>query len=209
MKDVRVRPLLFCSIFVMAALPLLAAFYLLNRTLETSLDLGFNPRILRILDHGAQNLKSLRRLDPDRQELYRGQFAELQELRHVYASPELLKSNVLRSLRVYFGAGLIIVVVLSVLVAVLLSRRISLAYSANFVELMRHRAQMRYLQEISSWQEMAKMLAHEIKNPLTPIEILLSSPLQAAAGIRDAAATNRNDDCRGAWTFEEHRKSFQ
>jgi nitrogen-specific signal transduction histidine kinase len=119
-------------------------------------------------------LKSLRRLDPDHQELYRRQFVEFQELRHVYASPELLKSNVLRSLRVYFGAGLILVVVLSVLVAVLLSRRISLAYSANFAELMRHRTQMRYLQEISSWQEMAKMLAHEIKNPLTPIEILLS-----------------------------------
>jgi nitrogen fixation/metabolism regulation signal transduction histidine kinase len=34
---------------------------------------------------------------------------------------------------------------------------------------------VRYLEEMSSWQELAKMLAHEIKNPLTPIEVLVTS----------------------------------
>jgi two-component system, NtrC family, nitrogen regulation sensor histidine kinase NtrY len=34
---------------------------------------------------------------------------------------------------------------------------------------------VRYLQEISSWQDLARMLAHEIKNPLTPIEVLVTS----------------------------------
>jgi two-component system nitrogen regulation sensor histidine kinase NtrY len=34
---------------------------------------------------------------------------------------------------------------------------------------------VRYLQEMSSWQELARMLAHEIKNPLTPIEVLVTS----------------------------------
>lgn len=33
------------------------------------------------------------------------------------------------------------------------------------------RARIEYLQRISAWQEMARRLAHEIKNPLTPIQL--------------------------------------
>ncbi len=33
------------------------------------------------------------------------------------------------------------------------------------------RARIEYLQRIGAWQEMAQRLAHEIKNPLTPIQL--------------------------------------
>src|SRR4051812_20569913 len=33
------------------------------------------------------------------------------------------------------------------------------------------RSRIEYLQRISAWQEMARRLAHEIKNPLTPIQL--------------------------------------
>jgi len=66
-------------------------------------------------------------------------------------------------------------VAFAVLVAVFLSRRIARAYTQTFEDLLAHREKVRYLQEISSWQELARMLAHEIKNPLTPIEVLVSS----------------------------------
>jgi two-component system nitrogen regulation sensor histidine kinase NtrY len=38
-------------------------------------------------------------------------------------------------------------------------------------ELERSRARIEYLQRIGAWQEMARRLAHEIKNPLTPIQL--------------------------------------
>lgn len=38
-------------------------------------------------------------------------------------------------------------------------------------ELAVNRARIEYLQKISAWQEMARRLAHEIKNPLTPIQL--------------------------------------
>lgn len=38
-------------------------------------------------------------------------------------------------------------------------------------ELSGSRARIEYLQKISAWQEMARRLAHEIKNPLTPIQL--------------------------------------
>jgi nitrogen fixation/metabolism regulation signal transduction histidine kinase len=38
-------------------------------------------------------------------------------------------------------------------------------------DLQRSRAEIEYLQKIGAWQEVARRLAHEIKNPLTPIQL--------------------------------------
>ncbi len=175
MNDRKVRLLLFLAIFIVSALPLLAALHLLDSTLKTSLSLGFNAQVTRALEDGAQNLKTLRTLDPERQAAYRQQFESLQQLQQVYSDPEIIRRGVLGSLRIYFALGFIAVVAVSVFLALLLSRKIARAYKYTFAELIAQREKVRYLQEISSWQELAKVLAHEIKNPLTPIEVLVSS----------------------------------
>jgi nitrogen fixation/metabolism regulation signal transduction histidine kinase len=175
MKNARVGLLLTVSIFVMAAIPLAAAFYLLQDALRTSLNLGFNPQVLRVLQNSSDNLRALGRLDEANRARYRAQFEEAEELRQVYSEPELVKQRILDSLRLYFGLGLGAVVLLSAGVASLLSRRIARSHARNIEDLSRERDKVRYLQEMSSWQELAKMLAHEIKNPLTPIEVLVTS----------------------------------
>ncbi len=43
------------------------------------------------------------------------------------------------------------------------------AFNRMLGEVETSRARIEYLQRISAWQEMARRLAHEIKNPLTPI----------------------------------------
>jgi signal transduction histidine kinase len=175
MKDRSVKALLFVAILVMTALPLTAAFYFLEYTLETSLNLGFNREIVTVLENELTNLKTLRKLDPENQERYRRQFEEASSLEHVYSNPDLVKGSIRQSLRTYFGLGLVAAVALSVLLAALLSRRIAASYSVAFRELSAQRERVRYLEEMSSWQELAKVLAHEIKNPLTPIEVLVTS----------------------------------
>ncbi len=60
-------------------------------------------------------------------------------------------------------------------VAMLLHRRISRTYKVTFHELMAQRDRVSYLEQMASWQELARILAHEIKNPLTPIEVLVTS----------------------------------
>ena len=175
MKDARVGLLLTVSIFVMAAMPLAASFYLLQDALRTSLNLGFNPQVVRALENSSDNLRTLGRLDEESRARYRTQFDEVEELKQVYSEPELVKQRILDSLRLYFGLGLGAAVLLSVGVASLLSRRIARSHARNIEELSRERDKVRYLQEMSSWQELAKMLAHEIKNPLTPIEVLVTS----------------------------------
>jgi len=170
-----IRPLLVLTIFVVAVLPLAAAFYFADRALQTSLDLGFNDSILSTLQSGAENLKALKTLDPAHQDRYRGQFESVERLRRIYSSPQQLKAGLLDSLKIYFGLGVVAAVLLSVLLAALLTRRISRSYDATFEELMRHKERVMYLEEMASWQELARILAHEIKNPLTPIEVLVSS----------------------------------
>jgi nitrogen fixation/metabolism regulation signal transduction histidine kinase len=45
------------------------------------------------------------------------------------------------------------------------------AFNRMLAEVEHSRARIEYLQRISAWQEMARRLAHEIKNPLTPIQL--------------------------------------
>ncbi len=175
MTSNRIGLLLGVAIFVMAALPLAASFYLLQGALRTSLDLGFNPQVVRTLENSSVNLRALGRLDAANRALYRAQFDEVEELKQVYSEPEFVKQRILGSLRWYFGLGLGAVVLLSIGVASVLSRRIARSHARNIAALSHERDKVRYLQEMSSWQELAKMLAHEIKNPLTPIEVLITS----------------------------------
>jgi signal transduction histidine kinase len=181
MKDGSVKTLLLCTILVTTGVPLIASFYFLDDALERSLNLGFNARIEQALAIAAQNLKALKTLDAANEARYREEFERISTLAHVYAEPEILKRAMRDSLRVYFGVGLAGAVLMAVLVAFLLGRRINHFYRLAFDELMHQRDRVRYLEQMSSWQELARILAHEIKNPLTPIEVMVTALSRAHA----------------------------
>jgi nitrogen fixation/metabolism regulation signal transduction histidine kinase len=46
-------------------------------------------------------------------------------------------------------------------------------FNRMFGEIESNRARIEYLQRMAAWQEMARRLAHEIKNPLTPIQLAI------------------------------------
>jgi nitrogen fixation/metabolism regulation signal transduction histidine kinase len=48
---------------------------------------------------------------------------------------------------------------------------LSRVFNRMLGEMQQSRARIEYLQRIGAWQEMAQRLAHEIKNPLTPIQL--------------------------------------
>jgi nitrogen fixation/metabolism regulation signal transduction histidine kinase len=47
------------------------------------------------------------------------------------------------------------------------------AFDRMVAELAEARSRLEYLQKVSAWQEVARRLAHEIKNPLTPIQLAM------------------------------------
>lgn len=179
MTENRVRALLIGTILVMSVVPPVGAFYFLDDAVQTSLNLGFNSKIERGLEIASSSLKSLKNLDPNNQATYRQQFEEVEALQRIYAQPEWLKTRILGPIRLYFGLGVAALVLLAVIIASVLSRQIRHAYRNIISELLAERERGRYLEQMASWQELARILAHEIKNPLTPVEVMVSSLEQA------------------------------
>jgi two-component system nitrogen regulation sensor histidine kinase NtrY len=58
------------------------------------------------------------------------------------------------------------------------------AFDRMVRELADTRSRLEYLQKVSAWQEVARRLAHEIKNPLTPIQL----------AVQELASKYRGDD---------------
>jgi two-component system, NtrC family, nitrogen regulation sensor histidine kinase NtrY len=56
------------------------------------------------------------------------------------------------------------------------------AFNRMLGEMQQSRARIEYLQRIGAWQEMAQRLAHEIKNPLTPIQLAVQECHQKYRG---------------------------
>ncbi len=62
--------------------------------------------------------------------------------------------------------------------------RLTRAFDAMVAELAQARSRLEYLQKVSAWQEVARRLAHEIKNPLTPVQL----------AVQELASKYRGDD---------------
>jgi signal transduction histidine kinase len=179
MKQVRVETLLIASMLVMTVLPMATALYFVNNVVATSLSLGFNSEVTDTLETNAQHLKQLAKLDPEHQAEYRAEFDKLVNLKSIYGDKQLLEQSIRHSLLIYFALGVAVAVLTAIAVATVVGRRISTSYQQAFAELTQQRDRNRYLEAIGSWQELAKMLAHEIRNPLTPIRVSVTSLARA------------------------------
>ncbi|HTM20091.1 MAG TPA: ATP-binding protein [Kofleriaceae bacterium] len=56
------------------------------------------------------------------------------------------------------------------------------AFNAMVEELERNQQEISYLQRIGAWQDVARKLAHEIKNPLTPIQLAMQQCVSSYPG---------------------------
>jgi two-component system nitrogen regulation sensor histidine kinase NtrY len=68
-------------------------------------------------------------------------------------------------------------------------------FNAMVRDLRESRSRIEYLQRIGAWQEFARRLAHEIKNPLTPIQLAIQELHRTYHG-EDAAFSKRLGDAR-------------
>jgi nitrogen fixation/metabolism regulation signal transduction histidine kinase len=60
------------------------------------------------------------------------------------------------------------------------------AFDGMVAELSHARSRLEYLQKVSAWQEVARRLAHEIKNPLTPVQLAVQELASKYPGSDDA-----------------------
>jgi nitrogen fixation/metabolism regulation signal transduction histidine kinase len=59
---------------------------------------------------------------------------------------------------------------------------LALAFNGMVADLQKERNKILYLQRIGAWQDVARKLAHEIKNPLTPIQLVVQQAVSSYKG---------------------------
>jgi len=59
---------------------------------------------------------------------------------------------------------------------------LAIVFNRMLREVERSRARIEYLQRVGAWQDMARRLAHEIKNPLTPIQLAVEETHSRLSG---------------------------
>ena len=69
------------------------------------------------------------------------------------------------------------------------------AFNTMVRDMRASRTRIEYLQRIGAWQQFARRLAHEIKNPLTPIQLAAQEMHRSYGGEDDAYRTKLEDAC--------------
>lgn len=169
-----VRGLLLTSLITVLVLPFLASLFLVSDSLDTVIRMGFNDRISSILVNYQSSLKDLAKLDPKNKEKYREQFEDVEVEKSVYGQADYIRKGLYRTFMGYWFIGLAAFVLLAALLAHFLHVKISKEYERNFQNLRRERARIEKMQELNKLQLVSRKLVHEIKNPLTPIELAVS-----------------------------------
>lgn len=169
MKRHRVRLWLILSLMAMVAIPLTGAYFQIQDVLNSSFAMGSEAESIEALEMGQAALKELAKKSPILEQRYREQFLKIQELKLSLAEHGLIRQGLVKSYTFYFLVSFVLMLLISVALAVFLSRKVARAYDQSFEELVRQRDRSQFLEGMARWQDVAKQLAHEIKNPLQPI----------------------------------------
>jgi nitrogen fixation/metabolism regulation signal transduction histidine kinase len=166
---------LFLIIFVAMFIPTLASFFILDKAITHVFNLGFNPTIIATLDNHKVNLKKLKDLNPQLELEYKRQFDANVELTQVYSDLPTLKQEIFNPIRFFYLLIIGLSILLAMMAALFVSHKISSAFKKLHEDFLRAKEKTQYLEKISSWQTLIRSLAHEIKNPLTPIEVMATT----------------------------------
>lgn len=175
MEKNRISLYLSASIFIMAAIPLSIAFLLLDDILEDALSLSINESTQKILESYGGDLKRLRDLDPDNAGIYKEKFYQVNESLLLYRQPDQSVQVLRKTYMAYFFVLFSAVFLCSLGLSVWVSRKVATAYRKLYDRDWNKAKKIESLRHFDQWQIIAKKLAHEIKNPLTPILVMVSS----------------------------------
>jgi nitrogen fixation/metabolism regulation signal transduction histidine kinase len=174
MKNHKIKMYLIATILALSVSSLLGSYLLIDEILDSSISLGINQKNEKILSEYQKDLRALRQLNPNNQKSYKDKFLMVQDARLFYQKPAETISAIKRTYLDYFlilFAGILLV---SIFAAILLSRKVSQSYTRLVNSDLEKSRRLSELEHFEVWQNIASTLAHEIKNPLTPIELMVS-----------------------------------
>jgi len=175
MKNRRINLYLIGSILALSVLPLLASYVLLDEVLQSATSMITKPQTQTILQNYRDDLKLLKTFDPDKADVYKARFLQTSDELIIYEKPGLLQQVLRDTYLTYYLVLFALVLILSLVAAIWLSQNVARSYKTLLISDLRKAEKLQELSHFNEWQLIAGKLAHEINNPLTPIEMMVSN----------------------------------
>lgn len=166
--------------------PLLASYWLLDEVLNSAIGLAVKTEHQQLLEHYRDDLKTLRERDPDNEATYKARFLQASDELLIYQQPELLRQVLRDTYLTYYLVIFVVILFCAFVCAVWLNQKVARSYNRLVARDIKKAQKIRELSYFDEWQTIASKLAHEINNPLTPIEMMVSN-LQRLYGTTDPA----------------------
>jgi len=193
------------SILTLTVIPLLASYWLLNEVLHSAIGLVVVPENQQLLQHYRDDLKTLRKLDPEHEKKYKNRFLQVSDELLIYQKPELLQRVLRGTFLTYYLVLFIAVLIFAVVAAIWLSQKVAHSYKRLTAKDIQKAEKIYELIYFDEWQAIASKLAHEINNPLTPIEMMVSN-LSRVYSATSAEVFKENLNDTQAMVSEEVKK---
>ncbi|MFT5759339.1 MAG: nitrogen fixation/metabolism regulation signal transduction histidine kinase [Alteromonadaceae bacterium] len=175
MKTKQVSVYLISAILTLAILPFFASYLLIDEIIENAISLVVKPKTEKILLNYQYDLKTLRKLAPEKEQTYKSRFNEITDELVIYQQPELVKKVLRDTYLTYYLILFIVVLLCALTAAILLSRKVASSYWHLMESDIVKAKKLQELSYFDEWQIVTGKLAHEINNPLTPIEMMVSN----------------------------------
>lgn len=179
---------------MLTVIPLLASYWLLDEILYSAIGLVVKPESQQLLESYRDDLKILKELDPEHEKKYKTRFLQASDELLIYQQPKLLQQVLRDTFLTYYLILFVAVLLFSLVAAIWLSQKVARSYKKLIVRDIQKAEKIYELTYFDEWQAIASKLAHEINNPLTPIEMMVSNlPRVYQTASADVFKENLND----------------
>ncbi len=214
--SVKVTGLLVCTVAILCVVPLVVSYFLVSDVLDDVVGLGVNQTAKGIFQDYQRDLRLLRTLNPENEAIYKEKFFNIENSTIIREDTGHMVGVLKNSYLSYFIVLVLVSIIFTLLITVVLSKKIVGYYHALIKREINHSNRLHELRNFDQWQRMAGQLAHEIKNPLTPIEMMVGNLYAnyhdtADASLKKAMDTTYeivNDELAKLKTMVNHFSEF-
>lgn len=145
-----------------------------KETVDIVYDLADSTGVRQVLDQYLSEIKDQARLRPELEEALRGEFMHTMDVKRSVESFFMARATIDDHLRVQSIVIVVVALLISILGSLWISRGIVKHVEGLMKERERSQAKLRDLESLQSWQRIARTLVHELRAPLTPIQLIAS-----------------------------------
>ncbi|MFT4929462.1 MAG: signal transduction histidine kinase [Phenylobacterium sp.] len=205
MKTNKINAYLIGAILTLSVIPLVASYWLLDEVLSSAIALTVKPDTQALLKAYRDDLKQLKTLDPDNEQGYKTRFLQAGQELLIYQQPGQVQQVLRDTYLTYYLLIFVVILLFSLLAAVWLSRKVARAYQALAASDIDKAQKIQALSYFDEWQIIAGKLAHEINNPLTPIEMMVSNLPRTYANVSPEVFEQSLNDTHAVVSEEVHK----